>query len=40
MHCSITFLLTTFKAGVGEVLVQGITVNIRILLAIFKEGAE
>jgi hypothetical protein len=37
---SITFLCTTFKAGVGKLLVQGNTINIRVLLAIFKEGAE
>jgi hypothetical protein len=34
------FLCTTFKAGVGKLLVQGNTINIRVLLAIFKESAE
>jgi hypothetical protein len=37
---SVTFLHTTFKASVGKLLVQGNTINIRVLIAIFKEGAE
>jgi hypothetical protein len=37
---SITFSHTTFKVGVEKLLVQGNTINIRVLLAIFKDGVE
>jgi hypothetical protein len=37
---NITFLRTKFKAGVGKLLVQDNTINIRVLLATFKEDAE